>query len=428
MQGTRTPNEQLRALLREATWSGAELAHAVNRLGAENGMRLNYSRASVGQWLAGTFPRRATTPLILEALGRRLGRAVTAAEASLAAAGAPARPPYSLEVLARIGPGAMSPPGLLPQVATAPGRLTHDHVRAARDMLTVFSRGDRMWGGGYGRGALASYLRTFIGPALELPGGPVTRGALRAVAAELSYLCGFMNFDDGRQGAAQRYYLTALRLADEAGRSESRAITLRAMSVQAESLGHHAQARQLACAALDASRPGLAPPEHTAFLLGQVGTAEAASGDRRAAFAALTRAEKLIERADSRRELPDVGTYHHASLTHQHAAIAARLGDHAAAISALEVSLRHRPPEERRSRAITLAQLAREQAAVGHLEASCATWNAFCDAYPEVRSARARRALETAYLATRAFIANPQARQVHGRVAELRAGRAPSKD
>lgn len=425
MQGTRVPNEQLRALLGEATWSGAELARAVNVLGAENDLRLNYSRASVGQWLAGTSPRRATTPLILEALGRRLGRRVTLAEAGLAD-GHQQEPetavprPYSLHVLAQAAHIAV--PGD-PPAPIVPERLTHDHVQAARSMLTVFSRGDRMWGGGYGRRALASYLRTFVGPALDLPGGPVTRAAMRVVAAELAYLCGFMNFDDGRHSAAQRYYLIALQLSDEAGSGELRAITLRGMSVQAESLGHRMQATQLAYAALEASCRVHAPPDHTAFLLGQVSVAEAAAGDRRAAFAALTRAEKAFEQADNRRELPDVGIYHHAALAHQRAAIASRLGDHVGAISELETSLRHRPPDERRSRIITLAQLAREQAALGHLEASCATWNAFCDAYPEVHSGRARRALEAAYLATHSFRTNAQARQVHRRVAELRAMR-----
>lgn len=51
-----------------------------------------------------------------------------------------------------------------------------------------------------------------------------------------------MCFDDEQHGLAQRYYRTALSLAVQAGDPVAYAITLRAMSVQARSLGHHQHA------------------------------------------------------------------------------------------------------------------------------------------------------------------------------------------
>src|SRR5579872_6196878 len=81
------PGCALRRLLAEAGWSGAELARAVNAVGAETGVALRYGRASAAQWLSGARPRSPAPALIAEALSRRLERAVTPAETGLASRG-----------------------------------------------------------------------------------------------------------------------------------------------------------------------------------------------------------------------------------------------------------------------------------------------------------------------------------------------------
>src|SRR5437868_8378711 len=72
----RPPDDQLRSLLAEASWTGQELARAVNALGAETGMILTYDRTSVAHWLRGTRPRPPVPALISEVFTRRLGRIV----------------------------------------------------------------------------------------------------------------------------------------------------------------------------------------------------------------------------------------------------------------------------------------------------------------------------------------------------------------
>ncbi|BAJ25906.1 hypothetical protein KSE_76200t [Kitasatospora setae KM-6054] len=93
-------NQRLRALLREASWSGAEFALALNEAGARAGLALYYQRGSVSQWLAGTMPRPQVAGLVCAVLSLRLGRLVTLAQAGLAAPDGPA-PPGGREEYAR---------------------------------------------------------------------------------------------------------------------------------------------------------------------------------------------------------------------------------------------------------------------------------------------------------------------------------------
>jgi transcriptional regulator with XRE-family HTH domain len=464
---TRIPNDRLRRLLDEAGWSGERLARAVNALGAEAGLGLQYRRASVGQWLSGMRPAPAVAALVAEAFSRELGRVVGVAETGLEPRGAGAPEPaacpetwfgtdaatrltelseggprrrqalaggvYSLAALrvpgwaeaghdvAAAGRRRGAQPSAARTPALAPGwRIGREEVAAADAMLRVFSDADAAFGGGHSRPALAGYLRTVIAPALRAEASPAVRRELLAVASRLTYLCGFMCFDEELHGPAEQYYLAALRLAAEAGYSAGYAITLRAMSVQASTLNHPVPALHLAEAACTAV-PASGSARTRAFLFGQLAVAQAAVGDQRAALADLGTAEAHLERADD--EPGPIGVYHGGALGHQHAAVAACLGEQGRAIAALHSSMRHRPPDERRSRAITVARLAELQLAAGHLEAACASWHSFCDDYPRLRSGRVDRALEVLRIRTAAHRGNGTARALHARATALRAQR-----
>ena len=80
-------NRALRGLLAEAGWGGADLVRAVNAAGREVGAELRYQRSSAAQWLAGVQPRPPAPDLIVEVLGRRLGRLIVPAEAGLRGSG-----------------------------------------------------------------------------------------------------------------------------------------------------------------------------------------------------------------------------------------------------------------------------------------------------------------------------------------------------
>jgi hypothetical protein len=75
---------------------------------------------------------------------------------------------------------------------------------------------DFQYGGGYVRRMLLFYFQSEIVPLLREPHpGPVRR-EIFASAAEVAQLLGWSAYDAGRHGAAQRYFMQGLCLAQEA--------------------------------------------------------------------------------------------------------------------------------------------------------------------------------------------------------------------
>jgi tetratricopeptide (TPR) repeat protein len=466
----RQPNLRLRDALIEAQWTGPQLAKAVNRAGAESGIALSYDRTAVAHWLAGVQPRLPVPGLLAEVFSRRLGRPVAPANLGLTPAPAggsrvPARAAGSRraprEGLAEDQPGpwdndpardlgALADPNIRAQDARQPAyslaalaapswrrggvpslqtirlddrgdekgaRVTVADVTTAEQLARLLSAGDATFGGGYVRQAAAAYLAADLAPKLHAPAHPVARRRLFTAATEITYLCAFMCFDDELQGLGQRYYRAALRLATENSDQAAYAITLRAMSVQAYSLGHYHQARQLAEAAAESVRR--LEPVQQAFLYGQLAVARACDGDEAGALSSMAAAERSLDHATS--AAPLIGAYHVASLAHQQAAVRSFLGDRPGAIAALTVSVRHRPVNERRSRAITLAFLAELQMRAGHLDEAVQTWHRFLDDYPYVRSRRITTALAALRGSIRPYSRNAAARALLNRATALAA-------
>jgi tetratricopeptide (TPR) repeat protein len=448
-------NPRLRNLLAEASWSRTALANAVNEVSGESGLPLHYSRSSAAQWLTGTRPRPPAPALVAEALSRRLKRPLTAADVGLCdqrrdqgvsiIAGPPAQRPGSIDVTAILIELAGTAPTAAQSSATCvytlaglavPAweqlsgiastrptagprvRVGTAEVAAATSMLSLFAEADASFGAGHLRAALATTLATTISTWLraDTEAEPGARTRLLRVAARLAYLCGFMCFDDLRQGEALRYFRSALWLSAEAGDRLGHAIALRAMSVQAHTLNHHTHARHLAEAALDTAGHQAAP-RASAFLHGQLAAAYAATGDRRAALTQLHAARHALDHAD---DTPGpVGGYHPAALAHHQSIVLAHLGDRSGAIAALQQSAQHRPATERRSGAYTLARLAQLQLAHGHLDQAVATWHQVLDEYPAIHSARLRAALAAGRAQLRTHHRNPLARDLMERAAHF---------
>lgn len=443
-------NHLLRDLLTETGWTGQSLARHVNTLGVEMGLRLRYDRTSVAHWLSGTRPRHPVPELVAEVLSRELNRQITVAGTGLA----PSRsttPPHDqwwrtdvTEQLVRLcREGALSRRTVVgcvyslaslsipawsdlvaSPVPTRPDngktRIGRAEVDAASAMVELFSDADLAFGGGHGRQALTRYLHSTIVPWLRADVEPAVRVDLHAIAARLCYLCGFLYFDDELHGAAQGFYLAAVGLASDAGDAVGYAITLRALSVQARMLGHRRQAVDLAASAV-AALPATSPTRIRAFLIGQVAVAHAAAEERRDAVTQLCAAEAYLERANE--TATPVGTYHPAALSHHHAAVRACLGERAAAMTALNHSIRRRPPTERRARAITLARLAELQLDAGELDGACGTWAQFLDDYRYLHSRRADTALATLRARLRPHTNYTVARAVHQKAVELHRAR-----
>jgi tetratricopeptide (TPR) repeat protein len=448
----RVENTRLRMLMREAGCTGQVLAHQVNVTAAEVGLSLHYDRTSVGHWLAGTRPPAYVAGLVAESLSRLLGRPVTAVDAGLGEheEQAPGRESADganrLEVLHRLGRGhraALRPSAyslILPaspsfaDAAAWPRQATGDaaepgprrvgtaQAEAAALMVQIFSDTDSAHGGGRGRPALTSYLATDMVWWLRAPAVPAARRRLMGTAARLTYLAGFMNFDENRQGAAQGYYRHAIALAAEAGDQQVYATVLRAMSVQAFHLGHFPRALDLAESA--AREAQIVAPGHGAFLIGQLAVAAAGAGDRWAAVAHLDRAERYLSRADT----GAAAGFHSAALLVQEAEVRAAAGDLAGAVAALETSLRARPPAERRARAVSSARLAGFQLDLGHLEAACTVVHTIIDDQQYLDSGRVDTALAKLRARLRPYQRNPAAGGVLERLSHLIAIPEPANE
>ncbi|MDT9682817.1 hypothetical protein RND61_12150 [Streptomyces sp. TRM76323] len=431
----------LRSLIKEAGWSGEDFAKAVNSVGAEAGLALRYSRASVSQWTAGGRPRPPVPHVIAEALSRRLGRAVTAADigwddalgrwgdrslperlAELAAAAGSDRDAasrvavYHLAALEDVGwRGARDRPlGAGGQA----GPLGREELEVAAIMVRLLSEADRIYGAGPFKSAASGYLAQMVGLWLRAPVDEGLRTGFLAVASQLARLSGFMSFDDEAHGAAQRFYRVSLDLAVESNRPDEYAWTLRRMSGQAHSLGHFRSAMNLAKSASELR----IPPAGRASVLSQVAIALAATGERAQALREIRRAENLVvqeEALPTSRETREIREYHYGVFVFDRAVLLSHLGDWEGAVENLRESLQYWSLTERRSRAIVLSRLAELQLRQGHLEQAVVTWHSFLDHYPSLNSRRLHRGMDNMRTHLAAFGRNPTAKELLRRAAHV---------
>ncbi|MFI7431882.1 hypothetical protein ACIBPB_33455 [Micromonospora sp. NPDC049836] len=319
------PNDSLAALISEAGWSWAGLARRVNDLGANEGQSLRYDYTAVNRWVKkGERPRSPVPNFIAQALSERLGRRITPsdfrmpdeetlAERGLSYGGSAIstvetiidlgradvkrrqiiKAPFVLAAL-----GAPSRDWLLAtldEMSTerGPRQVGMRQVAGIRDMFALFQEMDVMRGGGHARTALIEYMSSYVVPLLKRDHQPPVEKALYEAAAELAYLIGWMAYDDGEHGLAQRYLIQALHLAQASGSVPLGAHVLAGMSDQANLLGHPREALMLA----RAGRRGLAEPESpacTTDLYILEARALAALGERSNASKAISLAEKTF--------------------------------------------------------------------------------------------------------------------------------------
>ncbi|MFC8530715.1 helix-turn-helix domain-containing protein [Nocardia sp. NPDC057227] len=128
-------------------------------------------------------------------------------------------------------------------------------VTAVRQVTQALHVLDEVRGGGAGRTAAAEFLSTDVAAILRARFADArVRSTAFSAASELAYLCGFKAHDAGADGLAQRYYISALRLAEESGEPGQDGWALRALSTQGSDIGEPSAAPDLAEAALSRAR------------------------------------------------------------------------------------------------------------------------------------------------------------------------------
>ncbi len=319
------PNDVLGAMIAEARCSWAGIARRINDLGADQGLALRYDYTAVNRWIKrGERPRPPVPSLIARALSERLGRRVTPsdfgmpeeealAERGLQYGGSPLR---SFQTVIDLGKAEMKRRNVIaaPFVLAALGGPSRDwlistlgetstergprqvgmrQVAGIREMFALFQDMDVMRGGGHARTALVEYMSSYVLPLLKRDHEPAVRRALYEAAAEQAYLVGWMAYDDGEHGMAQRYLIQALHLAQASGATSLGGHVLAGMSDQANLLGYPQEALMLA----RAGQRGITEAESPACVADlQIleARALAALGEKGEAARVVARAEKTF--------------------------------------------------------------------------------------------------------------------------------------
>ena len=325
-------NSRLRKVIAEAACSYEGLARRVNTIGLSYGLALTYDKSSVSYWVRGKTPRGMVPLVVAEALSQKLERAVTPAdigfggewELDLVSSSLKQQSDLAttLDVTERLGKADMERREflyLLPFSASAalgPQRdwLLHllsgedtagNSVRLAqvenmRLMMKAFIEADNTYGGKHARTALASYLHHDVVPLLRTQATDNVRRELFVASAELCMTLGWMTYDVGACGLAQRYLTQGLSLAGQAG-SSGFAIgsnILSALSHVATFTGNAAEAVNIAQVAVHSAQKSGSPASLTRALAMQA-RAYATLKDRKAAATMLrTEAARAVHGDD----------------------------------------------------------------------------------------------------------------------------------
>jgi ATP/maltotriose-dependent transcriptional regulator MalT len=151
------------------------------------------------------------------------------------------------------------------------------------------------------------YLSRDVAPLLRGRYADNVGRALFSTVAEVTLLAAWMSYDACQHGLAQRYYLQALRFAQDGGDRRLAGSILSAMSHQATFLGHFTQAATLARAAR-MGISGVATPTLMAQFHAMEARALARTGDRRACEQALAESARFLDRRNQGDE-PEWITY-----------------------------------------------------------------------------------------------------------------------
>ncbi|MFK0103252.1 hypothetical protein [Streptomyces sp. NPDC091217] len=321
-------NARLAALMQEADFSHKSLARAVVAAAARSGENITCDHTYVTRWLKGSIPRGDMPQYIADAIGRKLGRQLTIDEIGMGDAAVSAvRPELGLdfsdkpestvktvadlwradladaETLVRALPdsGAWNAASLRWIVAPPDGELTRTGNRTVgivdvdmvRSTTEAFSMLDGKFGGGHARRALIQYLHTDVRPMLDGTYSDAVGKQLHSAVAEALLLAGFMSYDSGLHGIAQRYFVQALRMSQAAGDRLLGSSILSAMSHQATFLGRYRDAATLARAAYTGPVGGLGP-RMAAHHLAMEARALARLGEDRSCDLALVAAERTL--------------------------------------------------------------------------------------------------------------------------------------
>ncbi len=450
----RQPNERLQALIQEAGCSNAGLARRVNMCGAEHGLDLRYDKTSVARWLRGQQPRGRAPAVVAEALGRKLGRAVSIDEIGMAngrnlATGIGLHfAPTVLGAIEQVcelwrsdvgrrdfltgstvAASALVEPsrdwlitrpdqGVARNGGSRVGMSDVEAVKATTQALTEL---DHRFGSGHVRPVVVHYLNSVVSGLLA---GSYREGVGRelfSAVARLTELAGYMAVDTGQPGLAQRYYIQALRLAQAAGdRAYGGYILAASMSHLAASLGNPREIAQLARAAQEGARGQVTPTAEAMFYAAEA-RGHALLGDARTFTTVAGFSLDAMGRSQPEDDPSWIAHFDHAYLADELAHCHRDLGQAEPAARRAQEALAAHPPTRTRRRAIDLLLLADAQVQQRELDAACDSGAQAVTLLSGLRSNRGAEYLDDFRRRLEPFAAEPVVREFDARLGELEA-------
>ena len=310
--------------------SNKGLARRVVDLAAVQGLTgVRCDHTSVLRWLAGEQPRPPVPELIAVVLSNALGRKISEPELGMTPSNLPGdlglRLPtawtdtvttstalWRADVQRRrflvnaVFTSAALPASALRWLTSPPAdapfasgirKVGHADIDAIRELTHSYREMDNRLGGGKLRGAIVSYLNDHVSCLLTTGSYQEQTGRQLATACgELSQLAGWVAYDSGEHGLAQRYLTRALAYARHAADPALAAEVLAAQAHQALYLARPDEAIDLARAAQAAAvRHGSATLLTECLVMEAHG--HAARNDAHACGAVLAQAEQTFDRA-----------------------------------------------------------------------------------------------------------------------------------
>lgn len=173
-------------------------------------------------------------------------------------------------------------------------------LQTTRDQLKEL---DNQYGGAVAYPLIADCVKRQVRPLLRGRYKDVTGDPLLRTSAQLILDAGWAAYDADAQPYARRCMRAALRLADIAGDQLFGGRVLAALAHQSLHVGRNQEAVDLATAALRGAGR-VAGPRSVAMFEAMFACAAAAVGDRRTCEAALSRAERALDQADTQTDVP----------------------------------------------------------------------------------------------------------------------------
>nr|WP_039937825.1 hypothetical protein [Streptomyces himastatinicus] len=423
---SREPNHRLAALMAEAGVSNKGLARRVRDAGQGHGADIRTSHVAVQRWLQGGGIQPQTAAFVAEALGEKLRRKLTlsdlgfvevAHEVPSTGTGYDTSLSEALTMLnsitqiipddkqtdasllsesdvnSAVFTWLVSRPDDLLSDSAAARRVDVRDVAAMRTVTDTFTQLDFLYGGGHGHATLRHYFQHEVVPLLKGNFTTEVGKALFGAAAETLSVLGWSAYDSGHHAVANRYLLSALRLAQAADDRMLGACVLANLSHQANYLGQASRAVQLARASVEGGKGG-STPRGMALFLAHEARALSTAQDYTGAVRAMNEAEKCFERVDTADdpkwlsymdEAELVGEFCHCFRDLKRGSEAVRFAERAVALT---------DPKYARTLGFVRMVLAQSQLLNGDLEEAVATATQAVEAAEALQSARFQRYVE----------------------------------